>query len=87
MARIFSIHFMYNDILYNAMVSVRTTPFFTEYSINMLDETIAEQLPNNKIISTSKNSFVFYDSTSQNSPSLMNEIIKAVEYHLQTMHA
>jgi hypothetical protein len=87
MARIFSIQFMHEGTLQNAMVNVRTTPFFTEYSIAMLDEGIADQLPNNKIISTSKDHFVFSDSTSENSPELMDEIIKAVAEHAQTLHA
>jgi hypothetical protein len=87
MARIFSINFMHEGVAHNAMISVRTTPFFTEYTINMLDESIAEQLPNNKIISTSKDSFVFSDSTSENSPALMEEIVQAVSSHMQTLHA
>jgi hypothetical protein len=87
MARIFSINFMHEGITYNAMVSVRTTPFFTEYIINMLDEEIKELLPNNKIISTSKDHFVFSDSTRENSPELMEQIIQAVSHHMQTMHA
>lgn len=87
MARIFSIQFYYGGEAYNAMVSVRTTPFFTEYSINMLDENIADLLPNNKIVSTAKDHFVFSDSARQNEPALMKEIIKAVAGHMQTISA
>lgn len=87
MARIFSIHFLHTGTTYNAMVSVRTTPFFTEYSINMLDDDIADQLPNNKIISTSKNNFVFSDSTQENNVALMNNILTAVADHMQTINA
>lgn len=87
MARIFSIYFTYEGVQQNAMISVRTTPFFTEYSVAMLDESIAGQLPNNKIISTSKNSFVFSDSAEENSPQLMHEIMQAVTGHLQTINA
>jgi hypothetical protein len=77
---------MHEGIAYNAMVSVRTTPFFMEYTITMLDESIAEQLPNNKIISTSKDSFVFSDSTSENSKELMEQILQAVSSHMQALH-
>jgi hypothetical protein len=87
MARIFSIHFMHEGVVHNAMVSVRTTPFFSEFTITMLDEEIAGLLPNNKILSATKNHFVFSDSSSENSPQLMNAIIGAVAEHMQTMHA
>jgi len=69
------------------MVSVRTTPFFTEYTVAMLDEAIEMQLPNNKIISTSKDSFVFSDSTQENAPALMRQILQAVMGHVQTVNA
>ena len=87
MARIFSIHFTYEHVMRHAMVSVRTTPFFTEYSVAMLDEAIAGQLPNNKIISTSKDSFVFSDSAQANAPQLMAAILFAVKGHVQTINA
>jgi hypothetical protein len=87
MARIFSIQFTYESVQHHAMVAVRTTPFFTEYNITMLDEAIVWQLPNNKIISTSKNSFVFCDSPKENSPELMFQILHAVVEHLQTINA
>jgi hypothetical protein len=83
MARIFSIQFQHQGFLHNAMVSMRTTPFFVEYTVSMLDEGIAGQLPNNKIISTSKSSFVFSDSTEANSPQLMQGIIHAIACHVQ----
>ena len=87
MARIFSIQFIYEGIEYNVMVSARSTPFFNEYAVTMLDETIANLLPNNKIISTSKESFVFADSTNENSPGLMHTILRAVAHHLQAIDA
>jgi hypothetical protein len=87
MARIFSIQFLHQDLLQNAMVSMRTTPFFVEYTVSMLDEAIAGQLPNNKIISTSKNSFVFSDSTEANSPQLMQSLIQAIAGHVQIIDA
>ena len=87
MARIFSIQFTYEGAQQHAMVAVRTTPFFTEYSVSMLDEAIANHLPNHKIISTSKNSFVFSDSAKENAPELMRQILQAVAEHLQTINA
>ena len=87
MARIFSISFPYGGMEHNAMVTVRTTPFFTEYTINVFDEDLSELLPNNKVISTSPNGFTFSDSTSENGPQLMSSIIKAIAGHVHTLQA
>lgn len=59
------------------MVSVRNTPFFTEYTLNF-DEELMQQLPGNKIISASSGHFVFQHASSLESTPLMKEIIKAV---------
>lgn len=87
MARIFSISFPYGGMEHNAMVTVRTTPFFTEYTINVFDDDLSELLPNNKVISTSPNSFTFSDSTSENVPQLMNSILKAISGHVHSLQA
>lgn len=87
MARIFSIQFTYESVLHHAMISVRATPFFMEYTVAMLDESIASQLPNNKIISAAKDNYVFSDSAEENAPALMQVIIQAVAEHLQTIDA
>ena len=87
MARIFSINFLHDGIEHNAMVAVRTTPFFTEYSISMLDDTLVAQLPNNKILSTSKDHLTFLDSARENAPELMKDILQAVTHHLQMVQA
>lgn len=87
MARIFSIQFTYEGVHHHAMVAGRTTPFFTEYTVAMLDDNIAGQLPNSKIISTSIESFTFSDSAEQNDPALMHAIIKAVARHVQSVNA
>ena len=87
MARIFSIHFTYKGEAQNAMVSMRDTSFFAEYTVLMLAPSIADLLPNNKIISTSKDSFVFSDSTKENVPALMQVILEAVVGHMQTINA
>jgi hypothetical protein len=68
--------------MHTAMVSVRNTPFFIEYTLDF-DETLMELLPGNKIISTSRDSFTFQHATVGSSP-LMEEIIRAVSQHLQT---
>ena len=87
MARIFSIDFAHNGMTCHAMVTVRNTPFFTEYSIQISDEDVAALLPNNKIISVHKNSYEFSDSVARNAPSLMTELIHAISDHVRTLHA
>lgn len=68
--------------MHNAMVSVRTTAFFTEYTLNF-DEELTELLPGNKIISTSPEHFIFQHASSSESTPLMKEIIRAVSQHAQ----
>ena len=87
MARIFSIQFTYKNEVQNAMVSMRNTPFYAEYTVLMLDTSIAGLLPNNKIISTSKDNFAFSDSTKENVPALMQVILHAIIGHMQTINA
>jgi len=86
MARIFNIYFNYNNATYNAMVSVRTTPFFTEYTLDF-DEELMQLLPGNKIISTSPDHFIFQHASSQECNPLMKEIIRAVSQQAQTTEA
>lgn len=71
MARLFSINFYFEDELHSAFISVRTTPFFTEYNLSMLDGIIEEQLPNTKIISTNPQHLYFLNMDEKSSP-LMN---------------
>jgi hypothetical protein len=85
MARIFSINFTYQGITYTTMVSVRTTPFYREYTLGNLESYILEQLPGNKIISLSVKQFLFPDAGPTHSKELMNAIINAVTTHLQTV--
>lgn len=66
------------------MVTVRTTPFFTEYSINMLDEDLMQQLPGNKIVSTEPNHLAFKNTPAKDASPLMECILSAVSHHLQT---
>jgi hypothetical protein len=82
MARIFNIYFTYNHTSYSAMVTVRTTPFFTEYALANLDPAILELLPGNKIVSTGCGPLRFQYATAQYPASLMNAITSAVSEHL-----
>jgi hypothetical protein len=87
MARVFNIYFTYNNQTHNAIVSVRTTAFFTEYTLNNFSVELLDLLPGNKIISKGPDHFVFPNATSENSTALMNEIIRAVTEHLQATEA
>ena len=82
MARIFNIYFTYNDVMHNAIISVRSTPFFTEFTLNNFNEELLELLPGNKILSKGPDHFIFQNASSENSSDLMNAIIKAVAEHL-----
>ena len=70
MARIFNIYFEFEGIMYSAMVSVRTTPFLAEYTLNNFNEELLELLPGTKILSHSPGHFVFQNASSQNSAML-----------------
>ena len=65
------------------MISVRNTPFFTEYSINMLDDELMELLPDNKLISSEPNQLKFMNIRNEEQSPLMESIIHAVSNHLQ----
>ena len=86
MARIFNIYFEFNGTVRNAMVSVRSTPFFTEYTLDF-DEELMQVLPGNKIISTSPDHFIFQHTSSQETSPLMQEILKAVSQQAQATEA
>lgn len=87
MARIFNIYFLFNDIMHSAVVSVRTTPFFTEYTLNNFNEDLLRLLPGNKIVSKAPGHFVFQNPSAENSTALMNVIIKAVAEHMHSVNA
>ena len=69
-------------MMHNAIVSVRSTPFFTEYSLNNFNEELMGLLPGNKIVSQGPNHYIFQNATPENSPALMKSIIRAVTEHL-----
>jgi hypothetical protein len=82
MSRIFSIYFHYRDSAYNALVSVRNTPFFNEYTINNFDEELILQLPGNKIMSIQDGPLFFKNNPSGEISPLMQTILGAVAEHL-----
>lgn len=87
MARLFTINFTYNDAPYTTMVTVRTTPFYMEYTLTNLEAELLLLLPGNKIISPSPKNFLFPNASSQHSTELMNSIIKEVALHMQAVNS
>ena len=87
MARIFNIYFLHENLQHSAIVSVRNTPFFTEYTLNNFNEDLLRYLPGNKIISRSPEHFIFQNATDEHSTELMGAIIKAVTEHLHATKA
>ena len=83
MARIFNIYFNYDDVMHHTVVSVRTTPFFTEYSLLNMSEDLLRHLPDNKIISKNQDHFIFPNTSEENTTPLMRSIIKALAEHMQ----
>jgi hypothetical protein len=86
MARLFTINFSYKNEQFNSLVTVKTTPYYMEYTLGNLEENLLQQLPGNKIISPSPKSFLFPNATAAHSPVLMQSIISAVSHHLQTVN-
>ena len=86
MARLFTISFRYDDELYNTLVTVKTLPYYMEYTLSDLNEDLQQLLPGNKIISATPGSFAFPDAKAGHSTGLMNAIIKAVSAHMQTVN-
>ncbi|RYZ23057.1 MAG: hypothetical protein EOO16_06650 [Chitinophagaceae bacterium] len=80
MARIFTIQFTYHGNEYSALVSERSTPLMTEYSLSMLDEDIEEALPSYKIMATPAGTIAFLGEPRPNA--LMQGILAAVSQHI-----
>lgn len=85
MARIFTIQYSFDGETYNSMVSVKTTPFYMEYTLGDIDSSLATLLPGNKIIAPSAKNFFFPNAMPHHSKELMQGITKAVAEHLQTV--
>lgn len=84
MARIFSINFFLEGSMHHAMVSVRTTPFHTEYTVSMLDAELTAQLLSDRIVSSAPGQFVFQNIPQSSYTRLMHEIIKVVSDYAYT---
>ena len=85
MARIFSIQFLHNDVLQNALVSVRETPFHIEYRVTMMDSNLAPLLPSDKIISPAPGTFFFANTVLKDYSELMKDIITAISRHIHSI--
>ena len=85
MARIFNISFPFNNVTYSAMVTSRSTPFFTEYVINMIDDQLLNSLPGNKIVAVEPDELKFLNVTKEHSAELMKEIILAVKERIKSV--
>ena len=83
MARIFNIYFTYADVMHGAIVSVRTTSFFTEYILGNLDEEVKEQLPSTVIISQ-PGTALYFQHGAQHSKELVSIIINSLAAHIYT---
>ena len=81
MAQIFNIYFTYDDVPHSAMVSVRKTHFFLEYTLHNLTDDLLQQLPGNRIISRSVNDFIFQHASPEHQTDLMVTLLKVVSEH------
>jgi hypothetical protein len=81
MARIFSIDFFLEGNTHHAMISVRTTPFHTEYTVSMLEPKLAAQLLSDRIVSSAPGQFNFQNVPLNNYTRLMHELVRAVSDH------
>jgi len=85
MARIFSISFNHFGNSYNAIVSVKENPFYTEYNVNLLDEELSGFLTSSKIISSAPGQFSFFNVGRENYTPLMKEVLHAVSEHINML--
>lgn len=69
------------------MVTVRTTPFYIEYTLNNLPFELIPFLPGSKIISLYPRQFFFPHVSPEHSVPLMNIIIEAVAQHLEVINS
>lgn len=72
-------------MLQNAMISVRETPFHTEYRITMLDADLNDLLPSDKIISPSPGTFFFANTLIKDYSEVMKDIIRAIASHIHSV--
>jgi hypothetical protein len=85
MARIFSIEFFYNDAPRRALITVRKTPFHTEYKITLQSNELDHLLLSDKIVSPQPGAFVFANVPVQEYNELMKQILIAVADHIHLL--
>lgn len=85
MARIFTIEFPFNDTVHHAIISVRETPFHTEYKVSLQSPDLNELLISDKIISPQPKTFLFANVAADEYNQLMKKILNAVSDHLHLL--
>ena len=85
MARIFSIEFFYNDAPHRALITVRKTPFHTEYKITLQSNELDHLLLSDKIVSLQPGTLVFANVSQQEYNDIMKKILTAVADHIQLL--
>ncbi len=83
MARLFTINFHYQGQDYSAKITVRQTPFFTEYNICPFDEALFRSLHSHTIVSDTNEQFRFLDCLEETE--LMTLIRISVTEHLKQL--
>ncbi|RYY98392.1 MAG: hypothetical protein EOO11_08185 [Chitinophagaceae bacterium] len=85
MARIFTIHFDHEGAGHSALVTVRQTPFATEYNLSMLSEELQEALPSTRVLSSRPGQFAFLDSNGGKPTRLMQQLLQSISEHVSTL--
>ncbi|GAA4340048.1 hypothetical protein [Flaviaesturariibacter amylovorans] len=85
MARIFTIHFEHEGSGHSALVTVRQTPFATEYNLSMLSDELLEALPGNRILSSHPGQFAFLDTNGGKPTHLMQKLLQSIAEHVSTL--
>lgn len=84
MARIFTIDFPFDNVVHHAIVSVRETPFHTEYKINLQSPQLNELLLSDKIVSPEPQTFLFANVAADEYNPLMKEVLVAVSGYVHS---
>lgn len=87
MAHIFNIYFNHDEASYNAMVSVQQKPFFKEFVLGNLHESVKGNLPGKTIVRTPAGNYYFKGATDSGPSPLMEAIIEAVSQHVENIPA
>ena len=84
MARIFTIDFSFDNALHHAIISVRETPFHTEYKITLQSPQLNELLLSDKILSPQPQTFLFANVGTHEYNQLMKEVLAAVSDYIHS---